>query len=58
MEAKPSPTDVRISLNLDAEMCRRVENWWHSHQLASRNDAIRDLIRRGLETETTESKPP
>jgi metal-responsive CopG/Arc/MetJ family transcriptional regulator len=47
------PDDQRISLNLSPALLAQVEEWRFEHRVANRNEAIRDLIRRGLATDST-----
>ena len=47
-------TDTRTTLNLPADMTRLIDNYWHAEQLRSRNEAIRELLRRALETKSVE----
>jgi metal-responsive CopG/Arc/MetJ family transcriptional regulator len=42
-------TDVRTTLNLSDEMARAIDNYWHSEQLRSRNEAIRELLAYALD---------
>jgi metal-responsive CopG/Arc/MetJ family transcriptional regulator len=42
-------TDTRTTLNLPAEMTRAIDNYWHSEQLRSRNEAIRELLAYALD---------
>ena len=48
-------TDTRTTLNLSADMTRAIDNYWHSEQLRSRNEAIRELLRKALDTEADEA---
>ena len=41
--------EMRTTLNLPAEMNELIDNYWHSEQLRTRNEAIRELIRAGLD---------
>ena len=46
-------TDTRTTLNLPADMTRAIDNYWHSEQLRSRNEAIRELLAYALDAKLT-----
>jgi hypothetical protein len=46
----------RTTLNLPAEIARAIDNYWHSEQLRSRNEAIRELLAYALDHKLT-AKP-
>jgi metal-responsive CopG/Arc/MetJ family transcriptional regulator len=56
MEPNPDPDDQRIPLNLSRTLLALVDEWRFRHHAANRNEAIRDLIRRGLEADRPEGK--
>ena len=40
--------DKRIIIPFTQAELDAIETWWHEHKLPSRAEAIRELIRRGL----------
>lgn len=42
-------TETRTTLNLPADLAKQVTAYWHTAQLRSQNEAIRELIRAGLD---------
>jgi metal-responsive CopG/Arc/MetJ family transcriptional regulator len=56
MEPNPNPNDQQMPLKLSRTLLALVEEWRFRHRAANRNDAIRHLIRRGLEADKPESE--
>ena len=50
-------TDTRTTLNLPADMTRLIDNYWHSEQLRSRNEAIRELLAYALDAKLAKPAP-
>jgi len=44
------PRDQRIIVPFTKTEVAAMETWWHERKLPSRAEAIRELIRRGLDT--------
>jgi metal-responsive CopG/Arc/MetJ family transcriptional regulator len=53
MTLMASEDDKRLTIRLDRATYALVEEWRFNHRLDTRNEAIRDLIRRGLATDST-----
>jgi metal-responsive CopG/Arc/MetJ family transcriptional regulator len=41
-------TDVRMTILLPHEMAQQVSDYWHTHKLPSRSEAIRALLEAAL----------
>ncbi len=49
-------TDTRTTLNLPADLARAVDDYWYAERLKSRNEAIRELLRRALQQDAQPAK--
>jgi hypothetical protein len=50
-------SDVRIMLNLPAEIAVKVDDYWHTARLMSRQAAIRDLLAYALDRKFGDIQP-
>ncbi|MGG3987706.1 ribbon-helix-helix domain-containing protein [Bacillus smithii] len=41
--------NVQILVTFPKEMVEKIEKFWHENKLKNRNEAIRELVKRGLE---------
>lgn len=43
--------NIQILVTFPKEMVQEIEDYWHDNKLSNRNEAIRKLVRKGLEHE-------
>jgi metal-responsive CopG/Arc/MetJ family transcriptional regulator len=44
-------TEFRTSLLLPPDLLEKLDDYWHTKRLESRNEAIRELLHKALDTE-------
>lgn len=54
---RPPKRTEKLQLMLDVEELRAIDDWRFENRLPSRAAAIRELIRRGLQTEEFDEPP-
>lgn len=43
--------NIQILVTFPKEMVQEIEDYWHNNKLSNRNEAIRELVKKGLEHE-------
>ena len=47
--------NTQILVTFPIETVKRIENYWHKKKIKNRNEAIRELIAKGLDNDVKES---
>lgn len=46
--------NTQILVTFPNKMVKEIEKYWHDHRLKNRSEAIRELVKKGLEKEQSE----
>lgn len=46
--------NVQVLVTFPNELIKEIESYWHQEGLKNRNEAIRELVKKGLEKEQSE----